>query len=157
MLLLQHFVIAPHCNHVSLQGSYRGTVAAFPGWAGGGMCTPWAEAEDPADTGVVCCHPRPCPLHPRYWSGHLTDWRIGSLFYLCLPRWAPPYCVCMVVDFCVTFMSYHNVCVFFLNQQAYVWCKPNYQRQITDLQGEMLLTHTVFMLCGCLVPFATIN
>lgn len=70
----------------SMQGRYRGTVAAFPGRAGGGVRPPWAQEAHPADAGLVCRHPPPGPLHPRHRSGDITDWRIGSLLYLCFSR-----------------------------------------------------------------------
>lgn len=70
----------------SMQGRYRGTVAAFPGRAGGGVRPAWAQEAHPADAGLVCRHPPPGPLHPRYRSGDITDWRTGSLLYLCFSR-----------------------------------------------------------------------
>lgn len=86
------FLLHKSSNNMSIvmifsnQGRYRGTVAALPGWAGGGVRPPWAQEAHPADAGLVCGHPPSGPLHPRHWSGDITDWRIGSLLYLCFSR-----------------------------------------------------------------------
>ena len=61
-------------------------MAAFPRRAGGGVCPSREEEADPADAGVVCHHPRPCALHPGYWSCDLADRRVGSVLYFCIPR-----------------------------------------------------------------------
>lgn len=56
-----HFVLQPvGCA----QGRCRGTVAAFPGRAGGGVRPPRAQEAHPANADLVRGHPPPRPLHP---------------------------------------------------------------------------------------------
>lgn len=79
------------CWCLCVQGSCRGTVAALPGWAGGGVRPPGAQETHFADAGLVCGHPPSCPLHPRYRTSDIADRRAGRLLHLCFSRYTIRY------------------------------------------------------------------